>query len=147
MAKAIRLYDYMRYLLGVIKISTSKFKAQRNRQFPSKISTTQFARLYILHLLIEKSYYGNELIDEIKKRIDYKWEPSPGMIYPLLRDLESNNYIIGWWEEPDKRSIRHYRITDEGIDNYNKIKLLYKPALDDSLAIIKNVFKDIYGYM
>ena len=125
----------------------SKSINRRNRQFPSKISTTQVVKLYILHLLIEKDYYGNELIDEIKKRIDYKWEPSPGMIYPLLRNLESNNYIIGWWEEPSKRSIRHYRITDEGIDNYKKIKLLYKPIIDDSLVIIKNTIKDIYGGM
>ncbi len=137
----------MLHLLGVIKISISEFKGQRNRQFPSKISTTQFVKLYVLHLLTEKDYYGNELIDEIKKRIDYKWEPSPGMIYPLLRDLESNNYITGWWEEPDKRSIRYYRITDEGINIYKKIKLLYKPIIDDSLTIIKNTLKDIYGYM
>jgi len=130
---------------GVIKISM--YKGERSRQFPSKISTTQFVKLYILHLLIERSYYGNELIDEIKKRMSYKWEPSPGMIYPLLRDLESNNYIKGWWEEPDKRSIRHYKITDEGLDNYKKAKLLYKPAIDDSLTIIKNTLKDIYGYM
>ena len=125
----------------------SKCGKQRRRQFPSKISTTQFVKLYILHLLIEKSYYGNELIDEIKKRVDYKWEPSPGMIYPLLRDLESKNYIIGWWKEPNKRSIRYYRITDEGINNYKKIKLLYKPTIDDSLTIIKNTMRDIYGRM
>jgi len=129
----------------VIKITA--YKGERNRQFPSKISTTQFVKLYILHLLIERSYYGNELIDEIKKRMNYKWEPSPGMIYPLLRELESNNYIKGWWEEPDKRSIRHYRITDDGLDNYKKTKLLYKPAIDDSLTIIQNTLKDIYGYI
>lgn len=134
-------------LLGVIKISVFKFKGQRNRQFPSKISTTQFVKLYILHLLTEKDYYGNELIDEIKKRIDYKWEPSPGMIYPLLRRLEGNNYITGWWEEPDKRSIRYYRITDEGLNIYQKIKLSYKPIIDDSLTIIKNTLEDIYGHM
>ncbi len=127
-------------------IKISKYKGERSRQFPSKISTTQFVRLYIFHLLIKRSYYGNELIDEIKRKMDYKWEPSPGMIYPLLRELESNNYIKGWWEEPDKRSIRHYRITDEGLDNYKKLKLMYKPALDDSLIIIKNTLKDIYGY-
>lgn len=125
-------------------IKISKNINRRNRQFPSKLSTTQFVKLYILHLLIEKSYYGNELIDEIKKRMDYKWEPSPGMIYPLLRELEGNNYIVGWWEEPNKRSIRYYRITDEGIDYYKRIKLLYKPVIDDSLVIIENTIKDIY---
>ena len=37
------------------------------------------------------------------------------MVYPLLRDLEEEGYIKGWWEEPDKRSIRRYRLTDEGL--------------------------------
>lgn len=120
------------------------YKNERNRQFPSKISTTSFVKLYILHLLIEKSYYGNELIDEIKSRLNNKWEPSPGMIYPLLRELEENNYIQGWWQEPDKRSIRHYRITDSGYDHYKKIKLLYRPIFEDSLTIIKNTLTDIY---
>ncbi len=120
------------------------YKNERNRQFPSKISTTSFVKLYILHLLIEKSYYGNELIDEIKSRLNNKWEPSPGMIYPLLRELEENNYIQGWWQEPDKRSIRHYRITDSGYEHYKKIKLLYRPIFEDSLTIIKNTLDDIY---
>lgn len=121
------------------------YKNERNRQFPSKISTTSFVKLYILHLLIEKSYYGNEIIDEIKTRLNNKWEPSPGMIYPLLRELEENNYIHGWWQEPDKRSIRNYKITDAGYEHYKKIKLLYKPIFEDSLTIIKNTLTDIYN--
>ncbi|SES69006.1 Transcriptional regulator PadR-like family protein [Natronincola peptidivorans] len=120
-------------------------KNERNRQFPSKISTTQFVKLYILHLLSQKSFYGNEIIEEIRTRLNEKWEPSPGMIYPLLRELESNNHIKGWWKEPDKRSIRHYRITDEGIEHYKSIKRIYEPVLLDSLIIIKNTLKDIYG--
>lgn len=117
---------------------------KRNRQFPTKISTTAFVKLYILHLLREKSYYGNEIIDEIKSRLKYKWEPSPGMIYPLLRELEESNYIKGWWEEPDKRSIRHYRLTNEGFEHYKKIRLLNKQKFADSLTIIESVLEDIY---
>ncbi|MGO1367956.1 MAG: PadR family transcriptional regulator [Senegalia sp. (in: firmicutes)] len=117
----------------------------RNRQFPSKLSTTQFVKLYILHLLNEKSYYGNEIIDEIKERLKKNWEPSPGMIYPMLRQLEEKQYISGWWEEPDKRSIRHYRITNEGYKHYNDIKLLYRDSLIDSLTIINSALKDIYN--
>jgi len=121
------------------------YKNERNRQFPSKISTTSFVKLYILHLLKERTYYGNEIIDEIKSRLNYKWEPSPGMIYPLLRELEENNYIQGWWQEPDKRSVRYYKITDEGYEHYKKIKLLYRSSFEDSLTIIKNTLKDIYN--
>jgi len=120
------------------------YRGERQRQFPSKISTTSFVKLYILHLLQEKSYYGNKIKDEIKKRLDGRWEPSPGMIYPLLREMEEDGYIEGWWEEPDKRSIRRYRITDEGIRHYKVILMQNKSTFEDSLLIIKNVLKDIY---
>lgn len=123
----------------------SVYKGKRQRQFPTTIGTTTFVKLYILHLLNEKHYYGNELKDEISKRVDYKWSPSPGMIYPLLRELESSSYIEGWWEEPTKRSIRRYKITDEGIKHYNVIVLNHRSSFDDSLTIIKNVLKDIYN--
>ena len=123
----------------------TKYRGERNRQFPSKISTTSFVKLYILHLLRDKNYYGNEIIDEIKSRLDNKWEPSPGMVYPLLRELEEEGYIIGWWDEPDKRSIRRYRLTDEGYKHYKIILLQYKSAFEDSLHIVTNVLKDIYN--
>jgi len=122
----------------------SGYKGQRQRQFPTTIGTTMFVRLYILHLLTEQEYYGNKIKDEISKRLNNKWSPSPGMIYPLLRELESEGYIKGQWEEPLKRSIRRYKITDEGIKHYKIIKSKYKSSFDDSLMIIKNTLKDIY---
>ena len=122
----------------------SNTKNKRNRQFPTKISTTSFVKLYTLHLLTEKSYYGNEIIDTIKARLDNKWAPSPGMVYPLLRQLESEGYILGWWQEPDKRSIRHYRITDSGFEHFKKIKLIYKSDFEESMTIINNTLLDIY---
>ena len=117
----------------------TKYRGERNRQFPSKISTTSFVKLYILHLLRDKNYYGNEIIDEIKSRLDNKWEPSPGMVYPLLRDLEEEGYVVGWWEEPDKRSIRRYKLTDDGYEHYKVILLMYKSVFEDSLYIIKTI--------
>jgi len=123
----------------------SGLKNERNRQFPSKISTTSFVKLYILHLLKDRSYYGNEIIEEIKTRLDEKWEPSPGMVYPLLRELEEEGYVKGWWEEPDKRSIRRYRLTDEGYKHYKVIRLQNQAIFEDALSIVKNVLKDIYN--
>ena len=116
----------------------------RSRQFPSKISTTSFVKLYILHLLKDRSFYGNEIIEEIKSRLNDRWEPSPGMVYPLLRNLEAEGYIVGWWDEPDKRSIRRYRLTDDGYKHYQRILLQNKEVFEDSLKIIQSVLKDIY---
>ena len=117
---------------------------ERQRQFPTTISTTSFVKLYILHLLTEKNYYGNRLKDEITRRLNNKWSPSPGMIYPMLRQLEEEGYIEGWWDEPKKRTIRRYKITDLGLEHYKVIQYHNKHAFDDSLTIIKNVLKDIY---
>jgi PadR family transcriptional regulator PadR len=116
----------------------------RNRQFPNKINTTTVVKLFILHFLNEKSCYGNELIDKIEQSLNHKWKPSPGMIYPLLRDMEDDLLIEGWWDEPDKKTKRHYKITDIGIKHYEKIKYLYKPLLEESLSILNSTLNIIY---
>lgn len=118
---------------------------KRQRQFPNNISTTSFVKLYMLHLMIDKSYYGNEIIDEISTRLNDKWSPSPGMIYPLLRDLETEGYIVGKWDEPDKRSIRRYRITDSGLDHYKVLVRRYESSFLDSRFIMDTILKDIYN--
>ncbi len=120
------------------------YKGERQRQFPTTIGTTSFVKLYILHLLMEGSYYGNKIKDEISRRLNHKWTPSPGMIYPLLNKLETEGYIIGRWEEPHKRTIRRYEITDLGIKHYKAIKIKNKSAFDNSLKIIESILDDIY---
>lgn len=117
----------------------------RNRQFPNKINTTTVVKLLILNLLTKRSYYGNELIDEIEKIMCYKWRPSPGMIYPLLRNMEDNLIVEGWWDEPDKKTKRHYKITDIGIKHYERIKAINKPLLEESLSIIDSTIDAIYN--
>lgn len=120
------------------------YKAERNRSNFLKVSTTSLVKLLILHLLNNHDYYGNQLIENISNIFDKKWEPSPGMIYPLLRDLEDKGLIKGWWTEPDKKSKRYYKITDKGIDHFKIIKRNYKPILDDSLNMIYNVLNIVY---
>jgi len=54
-------------------------------------------------------------------------------------------WVVGWWDEPDKKTRRNYRITDEGIKHFKIIKLIYKPLLDESLAITQGVLNKIYS--
>lgn len=118
---------------------------QRNRQLPSKFNTTTIVKLFILHFLNQKQCYGNELIDLIENKLKYIWKPSPGMIYPLLRDMEENMLIIGQWIEPDKKTKRIYQITDEGRKHYEIIKNINKPLIEESMYILKYTIETIYN--
>lgn len=118
---------------------------KRNRQLNSKFNTTTIVKLYILHFLNQKQCYGNELIELIEKSLKYIWRPSPGMIYPLLRDMEENLLIIGQWTEPDKKTKRIYQITDEGKKHYEIIKNINKPLIEESMYILKYTIETIYN--
>ncbi len=116
----------------------------RNRQFSTKVSTTSLMKMFILHLLLKEALYGNQIIDQIKQKLQYKWEPSPGMIYPLLRQLEDSGFVISWWLEPDKKSIRYYRITEEGTSHLERLKIRYKKPVEDARDIMQYVIDEIF---
>ncbi|MBU3182805.1 PadR family transcriptional regulator [Clostridium psychrophilum] len=117
----------------------------RNRQ-SSKLNNTNIVKIMILDFLIKDgSCYGFELSAKIEKIMNYMWKPSNGLIYPLLRQMEENMWLKGWWDVPDKKTRRNYKITDEGIKHFKGIKLIYKPLLDESLAITQGVLNKIYG--
>jgi DNA-binding PadR family transcriptional regulator len=46
-----------------------------------------FSRYYILELLQKQPHTGKQIIDTAVKQSDGKWNPSPGLIYPLLGRL------------------------------------------------------------
>lgn len=71
-----------------------------------------FLRYQVLELLNEKSLSGSEIINEIEKRTNKLWKPSPGSVYPLLAWLQDNGYIR---EVPTEESgIKRYTLTDKG---------------------------------
>ncbi|MCB2295431.1 PadR family transcriptional regulator [Clostridium algoriphilum] len=116
----------------------------RNRQ-SIKLNSTNISKILILDFLIKDgSCYGYELSAKIESTMNYMWKPSNSLIYPLLRNMEENMWVKGWWDVPDKKTRRNYRITDEGIKHFNIIKLIYKPLLDESLAITQGVLNKIY---
>jgi DNA-binding PadR family transcriptional regulator len=50
-------------------------------------------RHYVLELLNEKPMKGSEIMAAISEKTMDRWKPSPGSIYPLLRNLESLNLV------------------------------------------------------
>lgn len=121
------------------------YKGKLNRQFPAKISTTAFTSIYILHLInTQGKMYGQKILDTINQQMETKWQPSRGMVYPLLREMEEEGYLKAWWDEPDKRSIRYYNITEKGAKHLEKMKIKYKPSFRDARKIIDTAIEEIY---
>jgi DNA-binding PadR family transcriptional regulator len=86
-----------------------------------------FIRYQVLELLSEKSMSGSEIMNEIEKKTDGRWRPSPGSIYPLLSWLQDNNYIKELPAERD--SLKRYMLTDKGktlLEEQRKIRTKFR---------------------
>ena len=73
-----------------------------------------YIRVAVLILLNNKSSHGYEIMKEIKNRTRGFYKPTPGGIYPILTNLEKNEYIIGNWHKQNNRKIKTYSITEKG---------------------------------
>jgi DNA-binding PadR family transcriptional regulator len=86
-----------------------------------------FIRYQVLELLSEKPMSGSEMMNEIGKKTDGRWKPSPGSIYPLLSWLQDNNYVK---ELPaEQNGMKRYTLTDKGktlLDEQRKIKMEFR---------------------
>jgi len=71
-----------------------------------------FIRYHVLESLSQKPMSGSEIINEIEKRTDGRWKPSPGSVYPLLAWLQDNGYVK---ELPiDENGLKRYELTQSG---------------------------------
>lgn len=86
-----------------------------------------FIRYQVLELLSEKPMSGSEIMNEIEKRTNGRWKPSPGSIYPLLAWLQDNKYVK---ELPaEEGGMKRYVLTDEGkklLEEQRKIKMRFR---------------------
>ena len=64
----------------------------------------------MLVLLDEQPQNGYQLIQEIERRSDGVWKPSPGSVYPALQQLEDEG-LVRLAEQEGRRT---YTLTDEG---------------------------------
>ena len=73
-----------------------------------------YIRVAALILINKRPAHGYEFMKEIKEKTGGFWTPTAGGVYPILRDLENSNYIVGEWETQNNRKLKTYRITDSG---------------------------------
>jgi PadR family transcriptional regulator, regulatory protein PadR len=73
-----------------------------------------YIRMGVLMLLSRKPSHGYEIMKEINSRTKGFWQPTPGGVYPILRDLEKSRYIKGEWQTQRNRRLKVYKITKPG---------------------------------
>ncbi|MBE0512670.1 PadR family transcriptional regulator [Candidatus Bathyarchaeota archaeon] len=96
-----------------------------------------FLRYYVLELLKEKSMSGSEIMEEIEKKTDGRWKPSPGSVYPLLAWLQDNGYTK---EKPTEASgIKRYTLTKQG-EKFFEEQVKLKEKLQKKLEFLAPPF-------
>lgn len=88
-----------------------------------KEASKGYIRVAVLILLSKQPAHGYEIMKEIKDRTKGLWMPTPGGVYPILRDLEKAGYIKGKWSTQRNRKIKVYEITETG-------RLIFRRAIE-----------------
>jgi PadR family transcriptional regulator PadR len=99
--------------------------------------------LLVLYLLAEKPRYGNDIMREIEERTKGHGGPNPGAIYPLLTLMEDGGLITGYWEDPNKRTRRIYRLTDDGKQDLERLKEVMRPKLEEAINILRDLSDEL----
>ena len=91
-----------------------------------------YIRMGVLILLNKKPAHGYEIMKEINSRTRGFWQPTPGGVYPILRDLEKSGYIKGQWQTQKNRRLKIYKITKSG-------ELIIRRAIVRQSEIFNNI--------
>ncbi len=91
-----------------------------------------YIRMGLLILINRKPSHGYEIMKEIDNRTKGYWTPTPGGVYPILRDLEKSGYIKGQWETQKNRKLKVYKITKSG-------QAILKRAIVKQAEIFNNI--------
>ncbi|QTH43425.1 PadR family transcriptional regulator [Cohnella sp. LGH] len=83
-----------------------------------------FIEIIVLNFLKTTKRYGYDLIKLIGKKTNGKFSIKEATMYLALRRLETNGFLISYWDSSDNNGGRRrfYEITPEGIGYYMKKK-------------------------
>jgi len=99
--------------------------------------------LYVLYLLFDRPHYGNEIMERISRSTEGQWVANPGAIYPLMEMLEKQGLINGDWEDPRKRSIKKYRLTEAGRKEADRLRSIVRPKLEEAIKVLRRLAQEL----
>ena len=94
-----------------------------------------FLKYIVLKIIKEKPIHGYEIIKTVELRSRGRWIPSPGSIYPILENLEANDFIQS--EEIERRKV--YVITQKGEEALDRMTQKRVELLNEMSRIINSM--------
>jgi PadR family transcriptional regulator, regulatory protein PadR len=113
--------------------------------FGGEIRRRDVFPLLVLHLVAQEPTYGNHLIEGIEEMTEGVISVNPNTMYPLLRKLETEGWVEGRWEQPDRRTRRYYSITPAGRREYKRLLREVEPFLDSVIRSVTLIKREVYG--
>jgi len=91
-----------------------------------------FSRIIILWLISHKPMSGYRIIKELEQLTEQKL--NPGIVYPLLYELEKKDFVSGKWTQKGGRRIKYYSITENGTRLLNQLRQLFEMPVKEILT-------------
>ena len=105
-----------------------------------KSTVRGFSRAVILWLVSQKPISGYKIVKEIKRLTGQ--EIHPGIVYPLLYELEKDGFIAGEWTQKGRRRIKYYSTTEKGTKLLNRLRELFEMPVKE---VLKDLIKENSG--
>ncbi|GFZ34133.1 transcriptional regulator [Clostridium zeae] len=137
-AEEKRLYEEYKQKLNELK------KVQKEKEAVGQVLTKGLLPIYVLYILSLAPTNGNDISHKIGERTNGLWVPSTGGIYPLLKKFEKEDLILGEWDDPKKKFMKIYTLTDTGFKEFNNRKSLLKIKIEEALDVFKIIYSDLY---
>lgn len=102
-----------------------------------------FSRAIILWLVGQQPISGYKIMKQLMRLTDQKLHP--GVVYPLLYELEKEGFITGEWTQKGRRRIKYYSITQSGTELLNRLRELFEMPVREALKdfLVKKSDKEI----
>lgn len=136
-AEEKRLYEEYKKKLSELR------KVQKEKEAVGQVFTKGLLPLYVLYILSLGETNGNDISHKIGERTNGLWVPSTGGIYPLLKRLEKEKFIVGEWSN-SKKAQKIYKITEKGKRELENKKYLLQGKIEEALEVFKIIYKDLY---
>lgn len=101
-----------------------------------KATVRGFSRAIILWLVSQEPMSGYRIVKEMERLTGQSFHP--GIVYPLLYELEEKGFTVSKWMQKGRRRINYYSITEEGTKLLERLRELFEMP-------VQQVLKDFLG--